>query len=86
MRSIPGLSKKMMTQTLREMELSGLVERRIHHVIPPCVDYILTPLGQVFIEPIEMLYDWSLRHQDEVSQLKDRERVGGRAAKALNSA
>jgi DNA-binding HxlR family transcriptional regulator len=44
-REVPGISQKMLTQTLRQMERDGLVERTVHPVIPPRVDYRLTELG-----------------------------------------
>ena len=43
--AIPGISQKMLTQTLRQMERDGLVRRTVQAVIPPHVDYSLTPLG-----------------------------------------
>ena len=44
-RAVKGISQKMLTQTLRQMERDGMVVRTIHPVIPPHVDYRLTPLG-----------------------------------------
>ena len=61
-RSLPGISKKMLVQTLRELEASGLIDRQVHESVPPTVDYSLTELGQRLVEPIEMIYDLSLIH------------------------
>jgi DNA-binding HxlR family transcriptional regulator len=71
-RSLPGISKKMLTQTLREMEGSGLVTRHVHGTVPPAVEYRLTPLGQRFVEPIELLYAWGHRNADALDQLGSR--------------
>jgi DNA-binding HxlR family transcriptional regulator len=72
-RTLPGISKKMLTQTLREMESSGLVTRRIHPTVPPQVDYTLTPLGARFITPIELLYDWGRHNADALDALTPRQ-------------
>jgi DNA-binding HxlR family transcriptional regulator len=71
-RSLPGISKKMLTQTLREMEATGLVTRRVHGTVPPAVDYTLTPLGARFVEPIELLYGWARDNADALEALKPR--------------
>ncbi len=68
-RSLPGISKKMLTQTLREMEGSGLVTRHVQGTIPPAVEYRLTPLGQRFVEPVELLYAWGRDNEDALDQL-----------------
>jgi DNA-binding HxlR family transcriptional regulator len=73
-RSLPGISKKMLTQTLREMERDGLLSRHVFDVVPPRVEYTLTPLGRQFIEPIEMLYEWGRTHADALAQLGQRPR------------
>ena len=72
LRSLPGISKKMLTQTLRDMELSGLIARQVHPTVPPSVDYGLTPLGARFVEPVELLYDWGRRNADALDALKAR--------------
>ncbi|WP_158809793.1 helix-turn-helix domain-containing protein [Beijerinckia sp. L45] len=71
-RSLPGISKKMLTQSLREMERDGLVTRRVYDVVPPKVEYSLTPLGRIFIEPIEMLYAWGRTNAAALDQLGQR--------------
>ena len=67
---IEGISKKMLTQTLRGLERNGLVKRVIYPVIPPMVEYSLTPLGRTLIEPIRALRDWSEQHIEEVEQVR----------------
>ncbi|MEO8501557.1 MAG: helix-turn-helix domain-containing protein, partial [Vicinamibacteria bacterium] len=51
-RRVGGVSQKMLTQTLRSLERDGLVVRKIHSVVPPMVDYSLTPLGHTLIKPL----------------------------------
>lgn len=45
-RHVPGISQKMLTQTLRHMERDGMITRTVHPVVPPRVDYCLTDLGE----------------------------------------
>ena len=72
LRSLPGISKKMLTQTLRELEASGLVHRRVQDTVPPGVDYSLTPLGTLMIEPIELVYGWARTNAGSLDQLQAR--------------
>ena len=72
LRSLPGISKKMLTQTLREMEASGLITRHVEGTVPPAVEYRLTALGRRFVEPVEMLYAWGRDNADALDQLKTR--------------
>ncbi len=69
LRSLPGISKKMLTQTLREMEARGLVIRHVHGTVPPAVEYELSPLGLRFIEPVELLYAWARDNADALDAL-----------------
>lgn len=71
-RSVTGISKKMLTQTLREMEGSGLVSRHVQGTIPPAVEYRLTALGKRFVEPVEMLYGWGRDNADALDELVSR--------------
>ena len=68
-RSLPGISKKMLTQTLREMERDGLLTRTVFEVVPPRVDYSLTPLGRECVEPVELLYAWGRAHAAALDRL-----------------
>ncbi|KXV35424.1 winged helix-turn-helix transcriptional regulator [Gluconobacter thailandicus] len=85
-RSIPGLSKKMMTQTLRELEEKGLIDRQIHQIMPPNVEYSLTPLGKVFVEPIEQLYLWGIDHADALEVLEANEQLAATATDPMEAA
>jgi DNA-binding HxlR family transcriptional regulator len=71
-RSIPGVSKKMLTQTLREMEGSGLLTRHVAGTVPPAVEYRLTALGHRFVEPVELLYAWGRANADALDDLGSR--------------
>jgi DNA-binding HxlR family transcriptional regulator len=65
-RMVPGISQKMLTQTLRLMERDGLVHRTVHPVIPPHVDYRLTPLGHSLAEAFCSVWGWAEDHLAEV--------------------
>jgi DNA-binding HxlR family transcriptional regulator len=65
-RAIGGISQKMLTQTLRSLERDGLVQRKVHPVVPPKVEYSLTRLGRTLIEPLHALCRWSERHLAEL--------------------
>ena len=57
-RKIPGVSQKMLTQTLRQMERDGLVHRTVHPVVPPKVEYRLTELGHGLGESFCGVWRW----------------------------
>jgi len=65
-RAVPGISQKMLTQTLRQMERDGLVHRTVHPVIPPHVDYRLTPLGFSLGEAFCGVWHWAEANLEEV--------------------
>ena len=62
MRTIGGISQKMLTQTLRELEQRRLLIRRVHNEVPPHVEYELTALGQSLARAISALDDWVIRN------------------------
>lgn len=61
-RRVGGISQKMLTQTLRELERDGLVERTVHPVVPPHVEYRLTPLGRSLRQPLDAICAWAEAH------------------------
>jgi DNA-binding HxlR family transcriptional regulator len=71
-REIGGISQKMLTQTLRSLERDGLVQRTVHPVVPPKVEYSLTRLGRTLIEPLHTLCRWSEKHLAELQANRSR--------------
>lgn len=57
-RMIGGVSERMLAQTLQILEKDGMVRRVAHDVVPPHVDYSLTPLGQEAATKLRVLVDW----------------------------
>lgn len=67
-RMIGGISQKMLTQTLRDLERDGLVRRTIYAEIPPRVEYELTQLGHTLCAPLGSLTQWAHQHMEEVKK------------------
>jgi DNA-binding HxlR family transcriptional regulator len=65
--SIGGISQKMLTQTLRNLERDGLVTRTIYAEVPPRVEYALTPLGKTLCAPIRAVREWAETNIESVS-------------------
>lgn len=69
-RGIPDVSQRMLAKTLRCLEEDGLVERRVHAVVPPKVEYSLSPLGRSLMQPMGQLIDWAAAHHDRVKHAR----------------
>jgi DNA-binding HxlR family transcriptional regulator len=65
-RTLDGVSQKMLTQTLRDLQCNGLVDRTVYPDTPPRVTYSLTPLGLTLVEALTVLRDWAEDHYHEV--------------------
>nr|WP_294840505.1 helix-turn-helix domain-containing protein [uncultured Methylotenera sp.] len=57
-RKLSGVSEKMLAQTLQTLEMDGFVLRVSYPVVPPHVEYSLTPLGEELAKQVELLVDW----------------------------
>ena len=71
-RQIDGISQRMLTVTLRALERDGLITRRMYPVIPPRVEYSLTPLGRSLLAIVEALVSWSADHISDVQHARRR--------------
>ena len=71
-KSIDGISQRMLTLTLRQLERDGIVARTVYPVVPPRVDYALTPLGMTLYETIQSLVAWTERNQGEIAAARAR--------------
>lgn len=66
-----GISQRMLSLTLRELERDGLVHREYHPTIPPKVEYSLTELGQSFREPVQALGLWALNNLPNIDAARE---------------
>jgi DNA-binding HxlR family transcriptional regulator len=71
-RRIDGITQKMLTRTLRELEENGFVSRRIYAEVPPRVEYSLTPLGQSLVKVLDTVREWVNRHAGDVVTARER--------------
>ena len=67
---IGGISQKMLTQTLRELEADGYVSRTVFPVVPPRVEYELTPLGRSLHGLLSQVRDWAETHINDVERAR----------------
>ena len=79
-----GVSQKMLTKTLRQLERDGLVKRHVHPVVPPHVDYTLTPLGETLGEAVCGIWTWVEKHMKDVQRSR-RTYDNRNAARALSN-
>ena len=71
-RAVPDISKRMLTQTLRDLERDGLVSRHVFPTQPPSVEYRLTPLGQSLLDPVAYLVAWAEHTHGEIKEARAR--------------
>lgn len=69
-RRVDGISQRMLTRTLRNLERDGLVSRTVTPSVPPRVDYALTPLGRSLWQPVTELAGWVLAHRGQVDMAR----------------
>lgn len=70
-RAVGDISKRMLTQTLRDLERDGMILRTVYPTKPPSVDYALTPLGRSALAPIAGLRDWANAHHGQIRSARE---------------
>jgi len=71
-RAVDGISQRMLTLTLRQLERDGLVTRTVHATVPPRVDYALTELGATLLESVTVFGAWAGAHRREIQDNRRR--------------
>jgi len=70
-RSLNGVTQKMLTQQLRELEDAGIIHREVYPQVPPKVEYSLTPLGRTLEPILDAMHQWGQRyHQEHISEAR----------------
>ncbi|MFE7960359.1 MULTISPECIES: winged helix-turn-helix transcriptional regulator [unclassified Streptomyces] len=69
-RGIEGISRRMLTLTLRQLERDGLVTRTVHPTVPPRVEYALTPVARELHETLQRLTDWAERNRQYIAEAR----------------
>jgi DNA-binding HxlR family transcriptional regulator len=73
-RGVPGISKKMLIQVLRQLEADGLVDRKVYELVPPKTEYKLTAAGKLIHQPIASICRWALRNEALLERI-ERKRI-----------
>ncbi|MFI7303518.1 winged helix-turn-helix transcriptional regulator [Micromonospora aurantiaca] len=66
-RRVEGISRRMLTLTLRNLERDGLLDRHVHPTVPPKVEYTATPMARELYESLVALTNWAERHREAIS-------------------
>src|SRR5918999_1098781 len=72
LRQIDGVSRRMLSATLRQLERDGLVERHVYARVPARVEYELSPVGENLLAALAPLAGWGLEHRADVSDARER--------------
>jgi len=68
-RAIPNISKKMLTQQLRELEYHDIIHREVYRQIPPKVEYSITEYGNSMSTALQAIHEWGVNHVEHLNQL-----------------
>ena len=68
-RSISGITQKMLTEQLRELERDGLVSRKVYPQVPPKVEYSITTYGKTLLPVLDTMHKWGKKHKSQVENV-----------------
>ena len=69
-RQIPGITEKMLTQQLRELEFDGIIARKVYPTVPPKVEYSLTDYGRSLKRALQAICDWGKNHMERIGAVQ----------------
>ena len=70
-RSVEGISQRMLTLTLRQLERDGLVQRTVYPTVPPKVEYTLSDFGRTILVPVTELASWALTYREDIQAARE---------------
>src|SRR3984893_9733811 len=73
-KAMPDITKKMLTQQLRELEYHNIVHREIYRQIPPKVEYSITEYGKGMKTVLQVMHDWGMAHVEHLHKLYGEDR------------
>jgi len=73
-RAVEGISQKVLTQTVRQLEANGFLTRKAYPTVPVSVEYFITPLGASLVELIEPLREWAIANIGAVQEARQNSR------------
>ncbi|QHG85871.1 helix-turn-helix transcriptional regulator [Xanthomonas cucurbitae] len=84
-RAVPDISKRMLTQTLRNLERNGMITRKVYATKPPSVEYALSELGIALLGPVSQLLNWAGEHHADICAARERFDRAQHAVTALDA-
>jgi DNA-binding HxlR family transcriptional regulator len=70
-RKVEGISRRMLTLTLRNLERDGLLTRTVYPTVPPKVEYVATPIALELYDALVTLTTWAERHREEIAAARE---------------
>lgn len=71
-KKVPGISQRMLSSTLKNLEQDGMVIREVFPEVPPRVEYELTALGRSLLNPMQAIIDWVAKNWDQVRKSREK--------------